>query len=121
MKKEELEKMAEEVGIEAGNLKELNFPWYKKFLMQFFPKIFFKISAEELGLDSKKIDLAYKLFDDSKIHIEPLSGGSRGFIITLDGKLSLWFFQDGDHFKFDGIEMGKYDDGEVTVFDDLKK
>lgn len=78
-----------------------------------------KVSAEDLGIESKKIDWAYKLFDDSKIHIEPLSSGSRGFIITLDNKLSLWFYQDGKSFKFDGIEMGGYDDGEVTVFDEL--
>ena len=119
MKKEELEKMAEEIGAEARDLKELKFPWYKKFLMRFFPKTFLKISADDLGLEGRKIDLAYKLFDDAKVHIEPLSGESRGFIITLDGKLSLWFLQDGNHFKFDGIEMGEYDDGEVTVFDEL--
>lgn len=121
MKKEDLEKMAEELGIEAGGLRELDISWHRKIVMKFFPKLFLRMSADELGLDKKKIEYAYKLFEDAKIHIEPLSSSGRGFVITLDNKLTLWFYQDGKHFKFDGIEMGEYDNGEVTVFDDCKK
>ncbi|SRR6056297_612101 len=92
-------------------------PWQKRFLMKYFPKLFLRLSGKEMGVDNKKIDYAYRLFDDAKIDIQPLSGGTRGFIITVDNKLTLWFYQDGNHFKFDGIEMGDYDDGDVTVFD----
>lgn len=92
MKKEDLEKMAEELGMESGDLKELNLPWYRKIVMKFFPKLFLKMSAGELGLDEKKINFAYRLFKNAKVHIELLSGGSRGFIITLDNKLTLWFY-----------------------------
>jgi hypothetical protein len=120
MKKEELEKMSEELGIEIGDPREFKISWWDRLTMRFFPKFFLKSSAKELGLDGKKIDLAYDIFEGTKIHIEPLSGSSRGFIITLDNKLSLWFLQDGDHFEFDGIEMGEYEDGDVTVFDNLK-
>jgi hypothetical protein len=121
MKKEEIERIAEELGIEAGDPKKIKISWYHRLAMKFSPKLFLKWSAREMGLDEKKIDLAYKLFDDSSVHIEPLSGGARGFIVTLDNKLNLWFYQDGDHFKFDGIEMGEYGSGDVTVFDNLKK
>lgn len=121
MKNEEAEKLADESGIEIMNPESFEISWHKKLLMRFFPEIFFKMAAGECGLDKKKIDQACSLFEDAKIHIEPLSGGSRGFIITLDNKLSLWFTQDGKHFRFDGIEIGEYLDGEVTVVDNLNR
>jgi hypothetical protein len=27
---------------------------------------------------------------------------------------------DGDHFVYDGFEVGKYDKGDITIFDDIK-
>jgi len=108
MKKEDLEKIAEEVGLEAGNFKEADIPWHKKLLLKISPRLFFKMESKEIGIDSSKIDLADKLFGDAKrIDIRPLSGGSRGFIIFLDNKFSLWFFQEGDHSVYDGFEMGE--------------
>ena len=98
-------------------------PWYERLLMRFSPKLFLKLHASKLDIKTDKIDLAYKLFGEAaRIDIQPLSGtGGRGFIISLDNKFTLWFYQDGDHFKFDGIEMGEYENGEVTVFDGLKE
>lgn len=111
----------EEIYKEFG-VKPFKMPWHERLLMKFMPMSFLRLSAGKIGVDSKKIDLAYKLFENSKrIDIQPLSGPKgRGFIISLDNNFTLWFYQDGDHFKFDGIEMGEYDNGEVTVFDSLK-
>ena len=95
--------------------------WSTKLFIKFFPQTFLKFSARKQGIDPRKLDWADKLFADcQRIDIQPTSGGSRGFILTLDNKLTLWFFQDGDHFTFDGYEMGEYDSGEVTDFDQLR-
>lgn len=58
------------------------------------------------------------LFGKAKrIDFQLSKSNSRGLIIILDQKLSLYFYQNGGSFKFDGYEMGEYDKGEVTVFD----
>lgn len=89
--------------------------------MRFAPRLFLKYAAKEQGLSQKKIDQVMELFGDAKrIDIQPLSSRSgRGFIIFLDNKLSLHFYQDGDHFYYDGLEVGEYENGNVTVFDGL--
>lgn len=93
--------------IEPGDMSRLDFPWYKKLLLKFFPHVFMRLEASKLGLDDDMIDNAEHLFAGKKIHIQPLSGVSgRGFIIFVDNKMSFWFFQDGDHFVYDGFEMG---------------
>jgi hypothetical protein len=100
---------------------EIKLNWFTKLFIRLSPWDFFKYSAKKEGLNPKKIDWAESLFRDCKrIDIAPFSG-SRGFIITLDNRLSLWFNQDGDCFKYDGFEMGPYDDGDVTVFDSMKE
>ena len=92
-----------------------------KLFIKFSPKGFLKYTARSQAINPSRLDYAEKLFRDCRrIDIQPLSGSHRGFIIFLDNKFSLWFYQDGDHFVFDGYEMGEYDDGEVTVFDGLK-
>ena len=48
-----------------------------------------------------------------------MAGQNRGLIITLDQKFTLWFFQDGDHFVYDGFEIGEYEKGDVTIFDSI--
>ncbi len=109
-------------GLKSGDISRLEMPWHQKLLMKISPGWFMNMRAKKLGLDYKKVDLAFKLFRDAKIHIQPLSGvNGRGFIMFIDNKLSLWFNQDGDCFKYDGFEMGEYDGGEVTVFDGIQK
>lgn len=95
--------------------------WFVRILMRFAPKTFLRYAAKKQGLDDRKIKYAMKLFGESKrIDITPLpSRGGRGFIVYLDNKLALFFYQDGDHFYFDGLEMGEYGNGDVTVFDKL--
>lgn len=102
-------------------MEEFRPSWFVRFLMRFAPKIFLRYAAGKQGLDDRKVKYAMKLFDGvERIDITPLpSRSGRGFIVCLDSKLSLFFYQDGDHFYFDGLEMGEYDKGDVTVFDKL--
>ncbi len=99
----------------------LKINWFTKLMMRLTPRTFLKYATRQQGLDRKKIDYAMKLFGESKrIDIQPLSSRSgRGFVIYLDNKLSLHFYQDGDHFYYDGLEIGEYENGDVTVFDSL--
>lgn len=91
-----------------------------KAFFRFLPQGFLRYAAWRQGVRIKKLGYAEKLFADCRsIDIQPLSGGNRGFILFLDRQFSLWFFQDGDHFIFDGYEIGEYEAGEVTVFDRL--
>lgn len=96
--------------------------WSTKLLMRFAPQMFLRHTATKQGIDGRNIDYARKLFTSKRIDIYPLpSRYGRGFIISLDRKLSLHFYQDGDHFYYDGCEMGKYKKGEVTIFDNIKE
>jgi hypothetical protein len=64
---------------------------------------------------------AHALFQKiERIDIIPSQSNMRGFRIVLDGLLALYFSQDGDHFIYDGFEIGPHeDDADVTVFDGL--
>ena len=95
--------------------------WIIKLFMRLAPKSFLRYVAVKQGLDDRKVKYAMKLFDGvERIDITPLpSRSGRGFIVCLDSKLSLFFYQDGDYFYFDGLEMGEYEKGDVTVFDKL--
>lgn len=95
--------------------------WLTKSLMRFAPKIFLRYAAKNQGVDDRKIKYALKLFEGIKrIDIQPLpSRSGRGFIVYLDSKVALFFYQDGDHFYFDGLEIGEYKKGDVTIFDGL--
>jgi len=64
---------------------------------------------------SKKAHAFFTKVD--RVDIIPSRSETRGFQIVLDNALSLFFCQDGDHFVYDGFEMGLYEDGDVTVFD----
>ena len=113
MANKELEQFCEE-----NNMEKIELPWHQKLMMKFAPLMFLKKSARQMKIDDKMIDRAMNLFDGRKIKIEKSAGDQRGFILIIDNKLSLWFYQDGDSFKFDGYEMGPYDEwGDITVFD----
>ncbi|MFH0829320.1 MAG: hypothetical protein V1907_04045 [Candidatus Kerfeldbacteria bacterium] len=95
---------------------------YSKLLFKLWPQLFFHQFARKIGINNPAFEQAHELFDKvERIDLFPLNGSnSRGFMIVLDGKTSLWFYQDGDHFKYDGFEMGEYEKGDVTIFDCLK-
>ena len=91
-------------------------------LLRFSPIRGFKRLNTKLGVKNDKFDKAHELFSNTKsIDIFPLSSASgRGFVIVIDRNTALYFYQDGDHFKYDGFEMGEYEKGDVTIFDQLK-
>ena len=116
--------MSKEIDRECADLGvgKLKLPWGRRLLMKFFPKLFMRMMARELGVNNIVFDEAHKLFSKvQRIDIFP-RGGSDGRALTLilDRKTALFFYQDGDHFKYDGFEMGEYEKGDVYVFDRLE-
>lgn len=111
---DELEKMGMTVG-------KFPFPWYYKLALKISPRLFMSLMARKQGMDDSFIDQAESLFRGKKIHISPMKGSpGRGFILVIDNNKTLWFDQDGDHFEYDGFEMGEYNDGDVTVLDGIE-
>lgn len=102
------------------NLKKDGIGWLTRFLLRVWPAVGIKILARKLGFNSKEMEKADELFSGKKIDIVPLKGSTRGFQIILDNSTALYFYQDGDQFVYDGPEAGKYDKGDVTIFDDIK-
>ena len=101
-------------------LKSNGVGWFTRFLLRFFPMAGLGRLARKFGFKSKYMKKANDLFFDvEKIDIVPLHGsGRRGFQIILDRNTALYFYQDGDHFIYDGSEVGKYEKGDVTIFDE---
>ncbi|MEK7463255.1 MAG: hypothetical protein AAB621_02750 [Patescibacteria group bacterium] len=96
--------------------------WFTKLLLKFWPSLAMKRMAKEMGIENPVFDQFHEVFSKvERVDIFPLQSGSRGFMIVLDQKTSLYFYQDGDHFVYDGFEMGEYEKGDITIFDNLNK
>lgn len=107
-----------EVMDEANKNSDFKLPWYERFLMRYWPKMFFRIYANKNNVGDQPIDCSEGLFRNAKrIDLSISQSGSRGFIITLNNNFSLFFYQDGDTFKYDGFEIGEYENGDITVLD----
>lgn len=101
-------------------MNEIKINWFTKLIFKFWPGLAMVRMAKKMGISDPLFNEAQNLFANVKrIDFLPVTAGYRGFIIVLDRKTALYFCQDGDHFVYDGFEMGKYDKGDVTVFDDL--
>ena len=108
----------QDVEFNFKNLRKDGVSWFTRFLLRFWPMWGLARLARELGFNSKHMEKANDLFFDvKKVDIVPFEPGQRGFKIILDRKTALYFYQDGDHFKYDGSEVGEYEKGDVTVFD----
>lgn len=98
--------------------------WFTKILFRLWPTLMMKNFARKIGIKDSSFDQLHPVFSKTNridlIPFSPSHSGHRGFMIILDQKTALYFYQDGDHFVYDGFEMGEYDKGEVTVFDSLK-
>jgi uncharacterized membrane protein (UPF0136 family) len=108
--------------IDQAFLEKARVSWLTKILLGISLSWGMARLARELNLPgieaSKK---AHALFQKiGRIDFVPSRSTMRGFQIILDGLLSLYFSQEGDHFVYDGFEMGPYDDGDVTVLDKLR-
>ena len=94
--------------------------WYRKLLLRVWPKAAFKLFAKDLGINNPVFSKAHDVFSGAgRIDLYPTASAERGFIVVLDLKTALYFYQDGDHFKYDGFEMGEYDKGDVTILDNI--
>lgn len=101
-------------------MNEIKISWYQKILLKFWPRLAFKKFAKDIGIPNPIFDKVHEVFGSAeRIDIYPISGTHRGFILVLDLKTALYFYQDGDHFVYDGFEMGEYERGDVTIFDHL--
>ncbi len=103
------------------NLRESGVDFWTRFLLRVLPLWGIRRLSRRLGVDPDVADKAQALFENvEKVDVVPSRSGQRGFQLILDHSTALYFYQDGDHFKYDGFEMGEYDEGEVTIFD-MKK
>jgi len=114
---------------ELGDMQELDPKFLKRAKVSWLTRTLLGLSltwgvsrlARELsmpGIETSK--KAHALFQGiERVDIIPSQSSMRGFRIMLDGLLSLYFSQDGDHFVYDGFEMGPDDEGDVTIFDKL--
>ena len=88
-----------------------------KIFMRIWPTACIKYVAWRKGCPPSLMRHANALFDEASVDIVLTKTGGRGFQIIVDNKFSLYFYQDGKHFKYDGWEVGEYEDGDITVFD----
>ena len=106
-------------GAEFGEMQELDGKFLKRAKVSWLTRTLLGLSltwgvsrlARELsmpGIETSK--KAHALFQATeRVDIIPSKSAMRGFRIVLDGLLSLYFSQDGDHFVYDGFEMAWYD------------
>ncbi len=92
-----------------------------RFLAKYFPWPFRFALRYSIKKKLEPMDKVHEFFAGSeKVDIVPLESGERGFMIIIDRKQALYFYQDGDGFRYDGCEMGEYGKGDVTIFDNSK-
>ena len=90
-----------------------------RFLLRLVPKWGLDRLTVAMGLPAAgSLKHLHQIFASAdRVDILPAKSGFRGFQLVLDNLFSLYFCQDGDHFIYDGFEMGEYEKGNVTVFD----
>ena len=112
----------DESELEKLGIGKLGVPWHTRIMLKFWPRFYMWRAAKKIGVTDPLFDKAHEIFSKvERIDLFP-SGGAEGrsLIMVLDSKTALFFYQDGNHFKYDGFEMGEYNKGEVTVFDKIK-
>jgi len=103
-------------------MKKIKIDWFTRLVLKFWPSLAMVRLAKKMGITNPLFNEAHNLFSKiRRIDLLPLKFGYRGFIIVLDKKTALYFHQNYDHFVYDGFEMGKYEKGDVTIFDDLRR
>jgi len=106
--------------IDAEFLKKAKLSWLTRLLMVIALPWMSRRLMKELGGPSVEMSKKAHAFFTAvnRVDIIPSRSEVRGFQIVIDNILSIFFCQDGDHFVYDGFEMGPYESGDVTVFDD---
>ena len=96
---------------------EKQLSWFVKTLLKLWPRLGMLYLSKNIGIRNPIFDKAQEIFGQSeRIDIFP-AAAPRGFVIVIDRQTALYFYQDGDHFVYDGFEMGEYEKGDVTIFD----
>ncbi len=95
--------------------------WLDKALLKIWPDLEMRRLAKRMKIGNVVFDKLHDIFHKTEtIDIFPFAGNSRGFILVLDRQTAFFFYQNGDHFEYDGFEMGEYVKGDVTIFDELR-
>lgn len=83
--------------------------WFKKFLSH-QPTAAFEFASQLEGLPPDLFSEAHKVFSSVKrIEFYPIDTDKEpGWMIILDQKLSLWFYQKDNNWTYDGFEIGDY-------------
>ena len=92
-----------------------------RFLLRHWPSLAMRLFAKKIGIKNIIFNKAHELlYGVDRIDFFP-SYGDRGFVLVVDRKTALFFCQNGDHFEYDGFEMGPYAKGDVTVLDGIDR
>ncbi len=101
--------------------KSIIIPFWLNILFLIWPRMAIRYMAWRSGFPLRVVEDLHGVFSRSgRIDLFPLLE-RRGFMLVIENTLSLWFYQDGDGFKYDGFELGPYEKGDVTIFDHLNK
>lgn len=105
--------------IDGEFFKRAKVSWFTRLLLSIaLPWGLGRLAKELHGPELERSKQAHALFVKAqRVDIIPSQEDRRGFRLVLDNILSLYFVQDGDHFAYDGFELGPCEDGDVTVFD----
>lgn len=111
-----------EMEFDARGLAKSGVSWWTRLLLRVWPRKGIVRLTREFGMDPAPMERAHRLFSRvRRIDVFPSRSGERGFQIVLDQSTALYFHQVGDHFEFDGPETGKYEKGDVTLFDSVRR
>ena len=96
--------------------------WFTKILFKISPELGVKYLTRKMDTKTDSIQTFHSLFSAVKrVDVHPLETGFRGFALVLNQETALYFIQDGEHFKYKGYEVGKFEGGDVRVFDKIRK
>lgn len=102
-------------------MKKEDISFIDRWLLKYCPNAAMRLFAKRIGIKNPIFDKAHEaLFNTERIDFFPTSGG-RGLVMVIDRQTALFFYQEKDHFVYDGYEMGEYSKGDVTVFDAIEK
>ncbi|MFH1427020.1 MAG: hypothetical protein ABIG60_00615 [Patescibacteria group bacterium] len=100
------------------DLKEIKISFATRLLFWLFPNFTAKRLAKRSIENKIAFDKLHEVFAKTKrIDLFKTAGNERGFIFVLDQCTALFFYQNGDHFEYDGWETGKYGIGDITILD----
>lgn len=92
-----------------------NMNWIDSILQHLLPGLWIKRVCRKMGISKSPLELHQALSEFEHVYVIPSKSGIRGFRLVLDDEIALYFFQNDDHFEYDGWEVGKYNKGKSTL------